>query len=113
MSRPSSPKSATILTAVLTNLARQDDDGIHVELTYDPLDAVSAMARVKSPKAGAVVLFAGMLEIRFSFVGIFLSSVFRPSTRVGLHSFVQTAASLLFCFFDVVPNARRQFPARL
>ena len=32
---------------------------IYVSLTYDPLDASAAMARVKSPKAGAVVLFAG------------------------------------------------------
>ncbi|KAK5679290.1 hypothetical protein LTS10_008105 [Elasticomyces elasticus] len=31
---------------------------IHVALTYSPLDASAAMARVKSPKAGAVVLFA-------------------------------------------------------
>jgi hypothetical protein len=32
---------------------------IHVALTYEPLDAASHMARVRSPKAGAVVLFAG------------------------------------------------------
>lgn len=32
---------------------------VYVSLTYDPLDAAAAMARVKSPKAGAVVLFAG------------------------------------------------------
>jgi hypothetical protein len=34
---------------------------IHVALTYEPLDAASHMARVRSPKAGAVVLFAGTL----------------------------------------------------
>jgi len=33
--------------------------GVYVSLTYDNLDASKAMARVKSPKAGAVVLFAG------------------------------------------------------
>ena len=32
---------------------------IYVSLTYDPLDTSAAMARVKSPKAGAVVVFAG------------------------------------------------------
>jgi hypothetical protein len=32
---------------------------IHVALTYEPLDAAAHMARVRSPKAGAVVLFAG------------------------------------------------------
>lgn len=34
-------------------------DNVYVSLTYDPLDATAAMGRVKSPKAGAVVLFAG------------------------------------------------------
>lgn len=32
---------------------------VHVSLTYDELDAAKQMARVKDPKAGAVVLFAG------------------------------------------------------
>lgn len=34
-----------------------------MELTYAHLDVSSAVARVKSPKAGAVVLFAGKLKI--------------------------------------------------
>jgi hypothetical protein len=38
------------------SLAEQD---IYVSLTYDELNAKSIMDRVKSPKAGAVVLFAG------------------------------------------------------
>lgn len=33
---------------------------IYVSLTYEPLDSNAALSRVKSPKAGAVVLFAGM-----------------------------------------------------
>ena len=36
------------------------EEAIHVELTYDHLDADSIMNRVRSPKAGAIVLFAGM-----------------------------------------------------
>lgn len=32
---------------------------VYVSLTYDELDAKAMMDRVKSPKAGAVVLFAG------------------------------------------------------
>lgn len=36
------------------------EPSIRVSLTHDPLDASAAMSRVKSPKAGAVVLFAGM-----------------------------------------------------
>ena len=36
------------------------EPNIYVSLTYNAaLDATTAMARVKSPKAGAVVLFAG------------------------------------------------------
>ena len=34
-------------------------DNVYVSLTYNPLDTAAAMSRVKSPKAGAVVLFAG------------------------------------------------------
>lgn len=36
-----------------------EDNDVHVSLTYDCLDAQKQMARVKSAKAGAVVLFAG------------------------------------------------------
>jgi len=39
------------------------EPNIYVSLTYDALDASTAMARVKSPKAGAVVLFAGTRTI--------------------------------------------------
>jgi len=35
------------------------EPNIYVSLTYDSLDATKAMNRVKSPEAGAVVLFAG------------------------------------------------------
>lgn len=38
------------------SLSEQD---IYVSLTYDELDAKAMMDRVKSPKAGAVVLFSG------------------------------------------------------
>jgi molybdopterin synthase catalytic subunit len=44
------------------------EPNIYVSLTYDPLDASAAMARVKSPKAGAVVLFAGMPPIPLNYV---------------------------------------------
>ena len=33
----------------------------YVALTHDHLDAKAIMDRVRSPKAGAIVLFAGML----------------------------------------------------
>lgn len=38
----------------------RSDEGVSVMLTYDELDSKAVMAQVKSPKAGAVVLFAGM-----------------------------------------------------
>lgn len=37
------------------------EPNVYVSLTYDELDAKAVMDRVKSPKAGAVVLFAGTL----------------------------------------------------
>lgn len=36
-----------------------EQPNVYVSLTYDPLDTGTAVSRVKSPKAGAVVLFAG------------------------------------------------------
>jgi hypothetical protein len=36
-----------------------DEQNVYVSLTYDELNAKTAMDRVKSPKAGAVVLFSG------------------------------------------------------
>lgn len=35
------------------------EDGISVALTHDYLDARAIMAEVRSPRAGAIVLFAG------------------------------------------------------
>lgn len=36
-----------------------EEENIHVEITYDHLDVNSVISKVKSPKAGAIVLFAG------------------------------------------------------
>ncbi|KAF2104404.1 Molybdopterin biosynthesis MoaE [Rhizodiscina lignyota] len=44
----------------------REDESISVELTYDHLDVVSVMNKVKSPKAGAVVLFAGTTRDTFN-----------------------------------------------
>ncbi|KAK4555338.1 hypothetical protein LTR86_007635 [Recurvomyces mirabilis] len=41
------------------------EHSIHVSLTYDSLDVTKAMNRVKSPEAGAVVLFAGCTRSTF------------------------------------------------
>lgn len=36
-----------------------EEDGVFVALTHNTLDAVAIMNKVRSPKAGAIVLFAG------------------------------------------------------
>nr|POE64159.1 molybdopterin synthase catalytic subunit [Quercus suber] len=45
------------------SLAEQD---VYVSLTHDELDATAMLKRVKSPKAGAVVLFAGCTRDSFA-----------------------------------------------
>lgn len=39
------------------------DGRIHAGLTYDPLNITAALSLVKSPEAGAIVMFAGMYEV--------------------------------------------------
>lgn len=39
------------------------EDNVYVSLTYDLLDSRVQLDRVKSPKAGAVVLFAGIRSV--------------------------------------------------
>lgn len=36
-----------------------EEDDVYVELTHNILDALSIMNQVRSPQAGAIVLFAG------------------------------------------------------
>jgi molybdopterin synthase catalytic subunit len=43
-----------------------EDEAVHVALTYDHLDVVPIMNRVRSPKAGAIVLFAGEVHSTMS-----------------------------------------------
>ena len=46
--------------------ASHGDDGIFVALTQEPLDAKVVMDKVRSPKAGAIVLFAGTTRDNFA-----------------------------------------------
>ena len=39
-----------------------EEQGVRAELTYNLLDGLSIMNTVRSPQAGAIVLFAGMLS---------------------------------------------------
>ena len=43
---------------------RREEECISVTLTHDNLNPLSIMAEVKSPKAGATVLFAGTFSTR-------------------------------------------------
>jgi molybdopterin synthase catalytic subunit len=49
--------------AEAAEIMQLDEENVHVELTYNNLDAISIMNRVKSPRAGAVVLFAGKIRL--------------------------------------------------
>ena len=41
-------------------------DGIHVELTHSNLNITSIINTVRSPKAGAIVLFAGIYRMHYN-----------------------------------------------
>ena len=43
-----------------------DEQNVYVSLTYDELNAKTTMDRVKSPKAGAVVLFSGTVFSQYT-----------------------------------------------
>lgn len=51
-------RSSTILN-LDTMASKMEDDGCFVALTHDTLDAKAMMDKVRSPTAGAIVLFAG------------------------------------------------------
>lgn len=58
-------KPTTTTSLKMTTPAPQNREAlngkIYVELTHEHLDIPSAIAKVKSPKAGAVVMFAGRI----------------------------------------------------
>ena len=43
----------------------QPDENIHIELTYHPLDSSRHLAHIRSPKAGANILFLGTTRSTF------------------------------------------------
>jgi hypothetical protein len=44
---------------VQDSTAEHSEDGIYVALTHEHLDPLAIMNKVRSPSAGAIVLFAG------------------------------------------------------
>lgn len=52
---------AAVMGSRLAEPQRLTADGVSVSLTQFPLDIPSVLDSVKSPKAGAIVLFAGIV----------------------------------------------------
>lgn len=63
---PPPPTTTTTDPSFPGEQSRQDEEHVHVSLTHAPLDASAQLSLVKSPKAGAVVLFAGCTRDSFS-----------------------------------------------
>ena len=57
-------------------------DSLHVELTYDYLKVNDIMDKVRSPKAGAIVIFAGKLQ-RIYLVSVILCIEYLKPTSSG------------------------------
>ena len=59
---------ANALKAAEEENARQclQDKDVSVSLTHDSLDIISVIDKVRSPKAGAIVLFAGTFRLSIS-----------------------------------------------
>ncbi|KAK4892907.1 hypothetical protein LTR27_008635 [Elasticomyces elasticus] len=70
------------------------EPNIHVALTYSPLDPSAAMTRVKSPKAGAVVLFAGCTRDSFANKPV-THLVYSCYTPLALRTLLSIARSIL------------------
>ncbi|KKY28945.1 putative molybdenum cofactor synthesis protein 2b [Diplodia seriata] len=68
------------------DVMHRQDEGVYVQLTYDHLDVSSVMARVKSPDAGAVVLFAGTTRSTFDS---------KPVARLSYQSYAPLALATL------------------
>ena len=60
-SKIATPQNDSLAPTMPNPHYRQQEESISVALTHDVLDPLSIMAEVKSPKAGAIVLFAGKL----------------------------------------------------
>ncbi|PIA97486.1 Molybdopterin synthase catalytic subunit [Cercospora beticola] len=66
MGAAESSENGTTTQAFAGEQSREDEENVYVSLTHDALDASKQMARVKSAKAGAVVLFAGCTRDSFN-----------------------------------------------
>lgn len=56
------------------------DDGCYVGLTYEHLNAQQTMDKVRSPEAGAIVLFAGRSHLQYSVTQLYSLTISRQGT---------------------------------
>ncbi|KAA8910466.1 Molybdopterin biosynthesis MoaE [Sphaerosporella brunnea] len=65
MSASIPPSAAADATSATPASLTDAEKNIHVSLTHEPLQLTSTVDRVRSPKAGAIVLFAGTTRDNF------------------------------------------------
>lgn len=63
MSSNENDKNSQALVRLFEGELSRAEDNVYVSLTYDSLQSQVQLDRVKSPKAGAVVLFAGITSV--------------------------------------------------
>lgn len=63
MTRQLEGHQISTMSETQASIQHLEGEDISVALTHEPLDAREIMNQVKSPKAGAIVLFAGELDV--------------------------------------------------
>ncbi|KAJ4386487.1 hypothetical protein N0V93_009384 [Gnomoniopsis smithogilvyi] len=76
--------------------ASRSEPGIHVSLTHETLNPIATMAHVRSPSAGAIVLFAGTTRDTFSS---------RPVLDLQYQAYVPLALTTLY---DIAAALKRK-----
>lgn len=71
----------------------RSEPGIHVSLTHATLDPIATMAHVRSPSAGAIVLFAGTTRDTFSTRAV-LDLQYQSYVPLALNTLHEIAAAL-------------------
>jgi hypothetical protein len=64
-------KGSTTLHILVKYFNNAMDDGVYVSLTHEPLNPMKIMDLVRSPEAGAIVLFAGTTRNNFDGISFF------------------------------------------
>lgn len=90
----SSPQDGTVQDKPKDGHAEYSEEGIYVALTHDHLDPLAIMNKVRSPSAGAIVLFAGkdtlllLIWSLFSYFSIIFHCLINPLCQHACKSLV-------------------------